>query len=421
MKILYTFTFALLLVINLKAQDQVSVNAGYMMQTYYSIATGETTQADPLSWDIAFSLGAQDAGVFVNEAVGLSFTEALPQVELYLPVNASSTEYENADTTGMERIYNNEVTWEEGAFNHVKDETNMLDAGWGLFDLSNFTTNSLRYFVIKLRNGAYKKVEIQSLIAGVYTFRYADLDGSNESVQTIDKSNYNGETLAYFSIQNNEEVDLEPEEWDLLFTRYAILLDGNEGFINYTVTGVLSNKGVEVIELNGVVDPTAVNYMDHEDLFTDSLTVIGHDWKSFDFQEGWVIPTDKLFFIKSNDVIWRVVFIDFEGSSTGVSTLIKEEVGTVTAIEDTVAGQHVFEMYPNPATDFIDINFSSDTQEANGFVQIFNNLGQSVYSERVYIQQGRQQKRINFELPTGNYFLSLGYDDQIITQTFTVR
>lgn len=420
MKRFFTLFFTLFLVLNLMAQDVISVEAGYSVQTFYSIESGETTQADPLSWDIAFSLGEQDAGVFVNEAVALSFGTPFPQVELYL---ASNLDYENPDTSGMERIYNNEVSWSEGAFNHVKDEGDQTDTGWGTFDISDFSISASRFFVIKLRNGEYKKLEIQSLILGVYTFRYANLDGSNESVQTIDKADYDGETLAYFSIENEEEVDIEPEEWDLLFTRYSTTLDsGPDGIINYIVTGVLSNQGVEVIELNDVEDPSAVDYTDHEDLFSDSLTIIGHDWKIFDFTDGWIIPTDRLYFAKSNEKVWRILFLDFEGSSTGVTVLAKELVDDLTSIEDIVAGQHQFEMYPNPAVDHLNIAFSSDVADNNGLLQISNTLGQIVHAEKIPIQVGLQQKQIELNnLPAGSYFISIGSGNQVITQTFIIQ
>ncbi len=421
MKRLFNCIITLIITSNLGAQiEQVSIGASYSFQTFYNIQTGETTQADPLSWDIAFALGAQDAGVLVNEAVATSFSAPLPQVELYLAVNA---DYENPDTSYMERIYNDEVSWSEGAFNHVKDEADVFDLGWGTYVPSNNSVNASRYFVIKLRNGIYKKLEIQSLIAGVYSFRYANLDGTNEQIASIDKADYDQETLAYFSIENDEEVNVEPEEWDLLFTRYSTTLDdGSGGVIDYIVTGVLSNKGVEIAQANGV-DPLDIDYTDYENQYVDTLSTVGHDWKFFDLDNfQWVIPGDLVYFIKTDEQIWRIQFIDFEGSSTGITTLEKTLEGNVTSIADIVAGQHQFEMYPNPAVDHLNIAFSSDVADNNGLLQISNTLGQIVHAEKIPIQAGLQQKQIELNnLPAGNYFISIGSGNQIITQTFIIQ
>ena len=157
----------------------------------------------------------------MNEAVGLSFTAPLPTVELYL---TNSTDFATVDSTAMTRIYNEDISWSEGAFNHVKIEEDPADYGWGTYDFTSHQVNGSRIYIIKLRNGDFKKIEIQSLISGIYTFRYANLDGSNEETHTIDKADYDGKTLAYFSIENGTAQDLEPVQWDLVFTRYQTVL-----------------------------------------------------------------------------------------------------------------------------------------------------------------------------------------------------
>lgn len=64
--------------------------------------------------------------IFVNEGAILPFGAPAPQVELYL---TGSTGFETLDTAGMQRIYNEELNWEEGVFNHVKDPSETSDAG----------------------------------------------------------------------------------------------------------------------------------------------------------------------------------------------------------------------------------------------------------------------------------------------------
>ena len=49
--------------------------------------------------------------------------------------------------------------------------------------------------------------------------------------------------------------------------------------------------------------------------------IIGHDWKDFDLGTfTWEVFDDLVYFIETPDNdIWQLQFIDFEGSSTGVS------------------------------------------------------------------------------------------------------
>ena len=183
--------------------SRVSVGANYANQTFYDIEEGTTTSVDHTVWDIAFSCTTGEAGVFVNEAVAASFSTPLPEVELYL---TNSTDFATADTTDMVRIYNLEINKSEGAFNHVKEVSNPLDMGWGDYDSGTQHVNGTRVFAVKLRNGIYKKLKIQSLIDGIFTFNYANLDGSDEQSATIDKADYDGKTLAYFSIENERNA-----------------------------------------------------------------------------------------------------------------------------------------------------------------------------------------------------------------------
>src|SRR5204863_1348220 len=116
-----------------------------------------------------------------------------------------------------------------------------FDLGWGVYDfVTHIVTGDSVYF-IKLSTGFYKKFIIELLTTGVYYFRWADLDGSNETTASLTKSNYSGKFFAYFSIVNNMGIDREPiyNTWDLVFTQYLSITP----FI-YKVAGVLSNDSV---------------------------------------------------------------------------------------------------------------------------------------------------------------------------------
>jgi len=285
------------------------------------------------------------------------------------------------------------------------------------------TVSGTRIFCIKLRSGDYKKLEITSLVNGTYTFTYANIDGSNEVVQTLDKTDFIGKTLAYFSIENAAIKDIEPEKWDLLFTRYSTPLDdGAGGVINYTVTGVLSNNGVEVAQADEV-DPATVDADDYEDDYSTELSTIGYDWKAYDFASGWVLPEDRVYFVKSAELeLWKVQFIDFEGSSSGVTTIQKTFETALTSVADHYEYLNTFTCYPNPAHGQINVVFELANNQDSGVITIFNALGQHVYQTQTNVDAGLNVKQIPLQnIPAGNYYLSLQLGNDVITNSILIR
>ena len=420
MKKQYLLCLFLSISISLIAQtDQPSVGPNYSLQTFYNLNDGSTVPQDPTTWEIAFAVEEDGVGVFVNEAVAASFSAPLPEVELYL---TASADFANADTTGMIRILNNEISWSEGAFNHVKNELDPLDMGWGTYNGSTQEVNGTRIFAIKLRNGVFKKLLIESLINGVFTFKYADLNGNNENTKTVSKSDFENKTLAYFSMETGQSLDFEPEKWDLLFNRYyATIDDGGGGTTEYMVTGVLSNQGVQIAQADEI-DPISVDYQDYEDSYTDSINAIGHDWKYFDLGAfEWVVPLDRVYFIKSQeDELWKVLFSAFGGSSTGVTTIEKQFEVSLAVLEQTEHLQS-FEVFPNPAEDYVNIAFELDVSLKNGLIQITDAMGRIVKSYNVEAQQGLNVKTISLDIPAGIYQLSFSVENDFISKTIMVK
>lgn len=402
--------------------DILSVGPSYTSPIFYSLDDGSTTTFKHTDWDIAFGVSPFSSGIFVNEGVSNSSTNPEGEVELYV---TDSTDFATVDTTGMRRIFNNEISWESGAFNQVANAMDPLDLGWGSYSPVNNTVEGTRVFILKLRNGAFKKVKVLKLDAGIYTFQYADLDGRNEVTQTLDKADFKGKTLGYYSFSSESTVDLEPEKWDLLFTRYYTtvpLNDGTGAVLNYVVTGALINQGVEVARANGV-DPEAVNQEGYTDQYQDSLDVIGHDWKAFDLNTfQWVIPTDLVYFVKTgSNETWKVQFIDFEGSSTGGFALLKDLESRTTSVVDQARNFKSFELYPNPASDFITTQFELDTRANQGVVRITNAVGQFVQQENIQIQSGLNTLTLPLDIVAGTYFMEVQSGWDLIIKPFVIK
>jgi hypothetical protein len=418
MKKIYNLILLLCSVSVLTAQiDQPSVGASYANSTFYNLEDGNTTSAAHTEWDIAFNVTPFNLGIIVNEGVGLSFTAPLSTVELF---QTNSTDFATADTIGISKIYNDEVSWSAGAFNLIADASSSEDYGWGDYNFGNNQVVGTRIFAIKLRNETYKKLEIQSLISGVYTFRFADLDGNNEVTTTIDKADYPAKTLAYYSIENETALDLEPTDWDMVFTRYVTPLnDGSGGIIDYTLTGVLTDVGVQVVQADGI-DPTTIDHLDYTDDYSDSLTIIGYDWKSF--QGSWVIEAERVYFVKTaNEKIWKIQFFDFEGSSTGTTTLEKTLIDGTSSTSKVTEHFSSFNVFPNPASDVTNLVFEVKTYEGAAQIQIINQLGQRVYNENIEIHNGLNAKQLSLNFPSGLYHVALQIGSDFIIRPLFIK
>ncbi|MGH1435369.1 MAG: HmuY family protein [Lewinella sp.] len=392
----------------LKAQvEEVSIGASYSNQVFYQIQDGSTTSIAHEDWDIAFGVAPQSAGIFVNEGVSASFGAPAPEISVFFSIDE---DFSTADTLNIiEQVFNPEVSWESGAFNSIASADNPFDLGWGTYNPSNHTINSNYIFFIHLRNGVWRKLEIQSLANNVYSFRHANLDGTDEVNVQITKDDFTGKTLAYYSFASNEVKDLEPAHWDLLFTRYySPLDDGEGGIIEYQVAGVLSNQNVAVAQADEV-NPFTVSFQDYLAEFQDTLNTIGHDWKFFDFTTGWGIQEDQVFFIKTAaDSIWKVQFLDFSGSSSGITTLMKSYEGLLVNSDDLPDMSDNLSVFPNPSNGEINLRWTVNSAHSqHQKLEIIDALGKVVYHETIPTQIGLNTYQLSTALPSGHYHLRI--------------
>ena len=366
--LLFSFTC-----ITAQETDVISVGMGYSMQTYYKLSDGSSISVANDAWDICFSAsGQQDAGVFINESAS---STGVP-IKLYLaPTTVWTDVITNTDQfVDSLALYNPELNWTEGAFNSIKTPGNAFDYGWGVYNPQNFSVIGNKIFVIKLRDGSFLKFQIVKLAGITYTFKYAKLDGSNEVEKTITKGN---KSLIHFSFKTNELVDI-PTNYDLVFQRYSSLTTApNDPSISqeYMVTGVLSGPGVQVAKASGV-DPIDVKEEDYSNNYSSIPSIVGHDWKIFDFTQGWLLKEDLAFFVKTKDGSkYKIVFIDFEGSGTGNFAFDKYALGT-TSTEDKIEVADI-KVYPNPFTDYIYVSNP-------GYLKIYDSAGRLVINETVF-------------------------------------
>ncbi|GAA5219900.1 hypothetical protein GCM10025777_05300 [Membranihabitans marinus] len=401
----------------------MSQGDGYRSSVYYSLSTGESTSVDYQQWDIAFQVSSRGLAVAINEAAS-SATDALPPVALY---SSSVNDFDAVLDTShiLDQLYNGGSSWSEGAFNSLTDTADVFDFGWGSYNPASHDVIGSRVFIVKLRNGEYRKCMIDLLRGSKYYFRYGDLESQNIVVDSIDKSDFENKQFAYYSLQNQQVLDLEPEDWDLKFTRYNTPLDdGQGGILDYNVTGVLLRGELEAIKVTGV-DPATVPYSDYEDQWSSNIETIGHEWKSFSLSTfQYEVADDQVYFIKTaNDSIYRLQFIDFEGSSTGISTFQKTYETVLASYLERPSYINEFKLYPNPILQGRDLNgiISSTKTVKEAEVSLYNVLGQRLFHQSLSLQVGDNPYVLPSNFQPGLYHLVLSMDGSAFSKKLIIQ
>ena len=363
--------------IGLQAQlyDEVSSGAQYSQQAYYNLSTGAVQVVSNDAWDIAFSnIGQTDAGVFINESASLSASPVklflAPTTDWNQPITDISIFYDSL------QLYNKEANWTDGAFNEVKNPNDPFDYGWGKYNPQNHQIVGDKVYVVKKRNGEFVKLKVDSYRGGYYYFRYAQLDNSNEVIDSVARTTNGDNSIVHYSLDSKKIVNIS-NDYDLVFLRYITPLEDTPGvFLDYSVTGFLLAPGTQAVVADGV-DVSTVKEEDYASGYSSAPTTIGHEWKSYDFTSGWIIDEDRANFVKTkNGDKYKLVFVDFSGSGTGTVTVERTKLAT----NKVQKSMKIVDMqcFPNPVSDVINIHVPKNEQV---LVRLMNSLGQTVLSK----------------------------------------
>ena len=390
MKNSFLFLMTLLVACGLKAQEfaQISTGPSYGKQAFYTLADDGVTSIANEDWDLALFLDPGTHGIHFNEATTSTFGAPAPYLEVYLaPVADFDVTIDPSELS--DTLYNPESSWAEGAFNTVRDPNNPQDVGWGIVNPSDGSVAGNRVYVIKLRDESYRKLIFDQQAGGVYTIRHAALDGSDEVLLNIDPADYTGSPLALYTFSGNQAF-AAPSGWDMAFLRYrGLLYDGNQP-LQYAVTGILTAPGVEVAQADNV-EVAAVPFEAYEDSLQNRIDVIGEDWKYFNLSAfSWEIAENRAYFLKLPDGhVWKLEFIDFEGSSTGTATFIKYDLGVVTAVNQPESNFKAFGIFPNPISDGrVNLAFSLKIPSDEVSISVYDLSGRQVWNGAVATHQG---------------------------------
>lgn len=368
--------------------QSISIQPGYTNQSFYSLSNGELVNTSNTNWDIAFQLRGMKASILINSKNNVRLWKANKSISQWSSMTV-------ADTTGIlsnpvYELFNSDTSWDFGAFNRTNDASNVFDLGWGVYDFISHAVTGDSVFFIKIGASDFRKIQIESLIGGTYSFRWANLDGSNEISTTLSKANYAGKYFVYFSMVNNVAIDREPlfNTWDLTFCQYQAIFP-----VSYKVVGVLSNDSV----LMAKAYPVDVNTASASGLaFEEEINTIGYDWKSFDLgTNSWIIADSLVYFVADRQGnIWKMIFTGFGGASTGVYNFEKGPAATTGLLENSSI--RTFGIYPNPARDharlILDNPLSGDAQ-----LMLIDQSGRVTRSEEIRLSSGLQSIDLSLE------------------------
>jgi hypothetical protein len=376
--------------------DTVSLGAGYVNQVYYSLVSGQKTAAPVNEWDVAFQANGITFGVWVNRAAGFT---------AHLVPNLDASDWGTAvDTTGFSTwpaLENGTASWANGAFN--QNSTNQFDVGWGNYSgPPAHEVNGDSIYLVKYADGTFKQLLIENLNVNRYVFRFADLDGTNEMVDSVLKND--DRNFSYYSLKNAVEIDREPSngDWDLWFTNglTANVVVGPPGTPLGTASGaVYINRGIQSIRISGVPNDSA-DYMTAT--FDSTIYKIGDTYRirvSNPPPGGWVVVDSNVYFIKAKDTeIYKLVFTSYEGQGTGKVTFEKTQLtNNATSVNDITSNATRIALYPNPAVD--QLNLILDATEAGMHNIIVTDLAGKVAYNTTVAVNGLQ----NISIPVSNF------------------
>ena len=184
----------------------------------------------------------------------------------------------------------------------------------------------------------------------------------------------------------------------------------------YAVTGALSNVDIASNQFY----PVGPDFMDWNSQPMDSIkNTIGWDWKVY--TNTYEILDSNYYFIKNYvGDIYKLWFEWWDGGSTGDFSFYKQFVTTV-SVNDIVDEQVSFQIYPNPATNYLTINTPPDLK-GNFNLYIVDQTGRQVYTQSIKeneLMNGITISSLN--IPPGFYLVSITGNNYATSQKLIVR
>lgn len=288
--------------------NTISLGNEYKVQVYYDLNSNSVVKQNPYDiWDLGFDCRPDSFYVILNTA---NFSKVYITDESDLesineaPDADSLYRFDSpagfSDSTAIQKWWK-----EENGELISKDIVYIIDLG---IDSDGFEKG-------------YKKFKLSFDDNGDYIITFADMDGSNKQTQTIEKDQ--NKNFVNFSFETGEVLKLEPDKtrWDLLFSKHSEMVEYNDpslGFEPYSVVSALLNtRYVRAAQLKTDKEFSEITLEDTDTLdFSRRRNIIGHDWKYYDFDQGYVVHPDKYYIVQDVEgFYYKLHFIEYYNES----------------------------------------------------------------------------------------------------------
>jgi hypothetical protein len=421
---------------NLVAQtvlnDSAIMGPGYANQVYYDVKTGTKSNAAVNNWDIAHTSVSRDNCIRANHMSGL---------RVFQYPKGKTDAWASFDTTGWaswKPAWNDIHDHNKGAFNLYNDMSKWK-FGWGTYDVNSKEVTGDSLYLLAwagMAPGTYSKfVKFWPVIQkanGDMVFKYANLDGTGEKMDTIYQSSATGKMYKYYKFTGAGKPDREPisDNWDISFNRYYELTPNpSTGALEmYPVMGIESKRGTRTAKVFGrpfsSVNADSIWLVgDYSKSFKNDLTGIGSGWKTF--SGTWSLNDTMSYIIErfrsgSNDTsYWLLHMTGFTGSSSGKIKFSRMALRNSLSVKDPLFG--TVKIFPNPASTMFYITLDMPKAKICN-VAVTTIEGKTLISETLNTQTTWNAYAISSEnIPAGIYLLKIQSGSQILTQKLVIE
>ncbi len=404
--------------------DSVIMGPGYANQIFYKMSKGKAGSSPVNNWSIAHTSTEADNNIRANHMQGL---QVIPYPK------GDKTAWGSFDTAGWKswtKVWNSIHRHNLGALMQTMDSSTMWDVGWGVYDASTQVVTGDSLYLLAWLNGAGQPTKFLKLMlirqdAGNLHFRYADLDGNNDKMDTLFQDAADFQNYKYFNFLTNDSITREPNraDWDISFNRYYAPTWDGFTWQMYPVMGVESNMGVKVARVFGqtwsqlMASDTHNLVKNIKSKFTDSMTAIGSDWKFFDGMK-FVIMDKQSYIVRSRDTLeyWLMNFTGFGGGASGKSVFNRVQLTNTSSVK-FINGTSL-QVFPNPVKDKLFISLDGIKTGTFNF-EMMNANGQQMQQGKMNYGPGFSAASLDVsKTPQGIYFLRIA--DVTNSQTFRI-
>lgn len=407
MKIKIHFILVFGLIFNIsKSQiflDTITLGGNFNTDVYYSLEDSlVASNPSANNWTIGLATMPTVPSIIINGGKGVKLWE--------VPSNIMDTSnFENtldiSNINQWNRLRDSDTSWYRSAFQQT--DANIPPYGWGVFDNSNFEIVGNKVFVIQTQSNEYYKIWILDKILGNYRVKYATLNHSFDTIQTIQASNFIQRNFIFLDLDSRILNNREPlhNDWDLLFSQY-------ESFNGDIVVGIKSNtvnktfnsnefKGISIAVSNTL--PENASFQNLE--FSYKINTIGNNWYNEENVAISLLDSLTYFIKKDNGDIYKFWFTSFDGSESSTISFKYEKVASGTTNINTNIINDI-NIYPNPTNGIVNFKLH---QNKDFHLKIYNFNGKLI--EEMLITNEISHTNIS-HLHNGIYFFYFSNEDQ---------